>query len=265
MKKVLDQIPSTTDRVSDLINDLLAFIKTPQGSVVQKDLEERAKEVLKVVGHRKKGVSKEIKDRAWKDFTGAHGCGDKNEDMFKYYTHLKGLPDVVKASVVHMMRKAFDAAFNSDAIAEAAEADAMSLFESMGMPETLATYLWSEKIRARPYDDGEPRGSREHREHVALEILKWAVTPSQKEIKKAVADLMDFKPEIVPDSVKKDMKRDKTEDCPPLMSECFLYPLLGKMDARTLLGRMGTLLRALGLTDGEIWRMVDEKKGSDDD
>ncbi len=252
MKKVMDQIPSTDERTTKVITDLLSYIKA-NGGAIPPDLEKGAAEVLKVVSHPKKAPNKEA-DRAWEDFKSSF------DNTFRFYSHLKDLSPEAKASIIHMMRKAFEAAIDSDILMEAAEADALALFESMGMPETLATYLWSEKSRVRDRDGSGPRGSREHREHVALEILKWAMAPDHKEIKEAIADLMGFTPEVIPSEVMKDMKRGKSVTCPPMMSECFLYPLLGKMDARTVLAHMRALLKALGLTEGEIWRIVDEKK-----
>jgi hypothetical protein len=211
----------------------------------------------------KRGLSKEVADRAWATFVREKAHSDDPLAIFRFSTALGGLDEKVKKAIVVRMRDAFDAALFSDEIANATEADTIHRFEAMGLPENVAMYLWREKDRVRIRDRFEGLGDmRDIRVGMAVEILKWACAPNTDEILEALAEFFDFRPEAIPSEVAKDMKSSKRapDDCPPFMSESFLYPLLGKSDARTLLGRMRKLLRALGVTEMEVWKRVQKAK-----
>ena len=61
----------------------------------------------------------------------------------------------------------------------------------------------------------------------------------------ALYDLLSFRPESTPECV----TEDGCEEGVPLFTEAYLYPLLGKMDARTVLSLIQTLKAALGFAD----------------
>lgn len=86
-----------------------------------------------------------------------------------------------------------------------------------------------------------------------------------KNLKKAVIDLLTFTPHFgMPDFLKKESRRagfyDKGDDEVPVICETFLYPLLGKDDARTFMALLNHVLRIVGMDPGsvEIDRAVDE-------
>lgn len=63
----------------------------------------------------------------------------------------------------------------------------------------------------------------------------------------ALKRLLRWKPEGVPAAVRKDMKACGETAVPPFVSEAFLYPLLGKEDARSLLGELRRLGQAIAV------------------
>jgi hypothetical protein len=84
-------------------------------------------------------------------------------------------------------------------------------------------------------------------------------------LKNAVIELLTFTPNFgMPDFLKKESKRagfyDSTDDEVPVICESFLYPLLGKDDARTFMGRLNHVLRIVGMDpdSAEIDRAVDD-------
>ena len=86
-----------------------------------------------------------------------------------------------------------------------------------------------------------------------------------KDLKKAVIDLLTFTPHYgMPDFLKKASKKagfyDEGDDEVPLICETFLYPLLGKDDARTFMALLNHVLRIVGMDPNsvEIDRAVDQ-------
>ena len=86
-----------------------------------------------------------------------------------------------------------------------------------------------------------------------------------KDLKKAVIDLMTFTPHCgMPDFLKKESRKagfyDKGDDEVPVICETFLYPLLGKDDARTFMALLNHVLRIVGMDPDspEIDRAVDQ-------
>lgn len=76
-----------------------------------------------------------------------------------------------------------------------------------------------------------------------------------EEIKQAFLELLKFHPEV-------DMLDHKADgfvigdEKAPFFTEAYLYNLLGKEDARTLLAYMRKLARSIGFPQEEIWRML---------
>jgi len=86
-----------------------------------------------------------------------------------------------------------------------------------------------------------------------------------KDLKQAVIDLMTFTPHFgMPDFLKKESKKagfyDKGDDEVPVICETFLYPLLGKDDARTFMALLNHVLRIVGMDprSAEIDRAIDQ-------
>lgn len=75
---------------------------------------------------------------------------------------------------------------------------------------------------------------------------------AQAEAVRAFKVLAQFKPESRPEFFEKHYGYSKGDEHAPFFSEAFLYTLLGKEDARTLLGRMRRLAKALAITDREF-------------
>lgn len=80
----------------------------------------------------------------------------------------------------------------------------------------------------------------------------------KQEILDAVRKLADFKLEWVLD--KKRFPEfftppgyEKGDELAPFFSEACLYNLVGKEDARTILGLIRNVLRAVGLEDNDFW------------
>ena len=86
-----------------------------------------------------------------------------------------------------------------------------------------------------------------------------------KDLKQAVIDLLTFTPHGgMPDFLKRESRRagfyDKGDDEVPVICETFLYPLLGKDDARTFMAMLNHVLRIVGMDPDsvEIDRAVDD-------
>lgn len=65
----------------------------------------------------------------------------------------------------------------------------------------------------------------------------------------ALRELLHYRPEGAPKDVAADMKESGTNEVPPFFTEAFLYPLLGKDAARSVLARIRALKDALGYDD----------------
>ncbi len=68
--------------------------------------------------------------------------------------------------------------------------------------------------------------------------------PERKDLREAVDKMDNWVPECVPQVVIDDNDSLSSEDM-PFMTEAFLYPLLGKEDARTLLALWNSTKRAI--------------------
>lgn len=86
-----------------------------------------------------------------------------------------------------------------------------------------------------------------------------------KDLKQAVIELLTFTPHYgMPEFLKKESKKagfyDKGDEEVPVICETFLYPLLGKDDARTFMAYLNHVLRIVGMdpNSAEIDRAVDE-------
>jgi hypothetical protein len=85
-----------------------------------------------------------------------------------------------------------------------------------------------------------------------------------KDLKKAVIDLLTFTPHFgMPEFLKRESKKagfyDNGDDEVPVICETFLYPLLGKDDARTFMALLNHVLRIVGMDPNsvEIDRAID--------
>lgn len=85
-----------------------------------------------------------------------------------------------------------------------------------------------------------------------------------KDLRQAVIDLLTFTPHGgMPDFLKRESRRagfyDKGDNEVPVICETFLYPLLGKDDARTFMALLNHVLRIVGMDPDsmEIDRAVD--------
>lgn len=77
--------------------------------------------------------------------------------------------------------------------------------------------------------------------------LLQELVPEAFETKKALEDLLKFKPEYTDmEQFKKNGYYDTGDEKAPFFSESYLYNLIGKEDARTLLGLLNSLLKSLG-------------------
>ncbi len=94
------------------------------------------------------------------------------------------------------------------------------------------------------------------------EAVREAIQEAHTEAVKAFRELAAWKPEDEEDW-KRELKRlgkawygqdvyEEGDETMPFFSEAFLYLLLGKEDARSLLGRLDRLGEALGLSDKEL-------------
>lgn len=87
-------------------------------------------------------------------------------------------------------------------------------------------------------------------------------------LEEAALDLFQWRPESgFPKALKKGndyCDGNEDDETVPFLTESFLYPLLGKEDARTLLARIHALFRAMGVEprnfEENAWRLLDEKK-----
>lgn len=84
-----------------------------------------------------------------------------------------------------------------------------------------------------------------------LSELRALLAPNAEQIADVLSRLMTWTPEDGASVLRATVKvhgypYDPDDAKQPFFSEAFLYPLLGKEDARTLLGRLGALCDALG-------------------
>ena len=87
----------------------------------------------------------------------------------------------------------------------------------------------------------------------AVAILAEALEEHGSELEAAFIDLATFCPEQTPDTVLEDFKAsDWKPGTVPFFTEGYLYPLMGKDDARSILGLIRTVLKILYGED--YWR-----------
>lgn len=103
----------------------------------------------------------------------------------------------------------------------------------------------------------------DHRITLALRLLADATESGvgdPQRIRDALRDLYTWTPESKPKqfSNRAGTGYRKGDEDAPFFTESFLYVLLGKEDARSLLGRMRVLCEALGLTHEEQARLYDK-------
>jgi hypothetical protein len=84
-------------------------------------------------------------------------------------------------------------------------------------------------------------------------------------LEEAAIDLFMWRPESgFPKKLKGNGDGSENDETVPFLTESFLYPLLGKDDARSLMARVHSLFRALGVEprDFELkaWEILDKKK-----
>lgn len=109
-----------------------------------------------------------------------------------------------------------------------------------------------------------------------MEAVVQALTPNAAEIRAALVAVVNFNPadqlaqfRLPPANPygadyarRKDVKTELQLDSKqPFFCESYLYNLLGKEDARTLLGRMDKLCQALGIADLHSLYPQDEEGG----
>jgi hypothetical protein len=88
-----------------------------------------------------------------------------------------------------------------------------------------------------------------------VEALAEACGPDGKEVRARLTELVNFKPECAEYAPVKGMGIQKREmQQVPFFCETFLYGLLGKEDARTLLGRLRRLCDALGVDIEHLYK-----------
>jgi hypothetical protein len=63
----------------------------------------------------------------------------------------------------------------------------------------------------------------------------------------SVRKMVRYIPEFIPDVVRKDMKADGIKGQMPFFTEAFLYPLMGKEEARSVLASMRQVCESVGL------------------
>lgn len=103
----------------------------------------------------------------------------------------------------------------------------------------------------------------DHRIDLALRLIADATgsgVGDQQKVKDALRDLFTWTPESKPKqfSPRAQSGYRKGDEDAPFFSESFLYVLLGKEDARSLLGRMRQLCEALGFNYTEQVRLYDK-------
>ena len=80
------------------------------------------------------------------------------------------------------------------------------------------------------------------------EFIKVIRSSHSKDLRERLADLREWHPELTCTDVMKDWIAcgNGSTDLPPFFTEAYLYPLLGKDDARTLLSLMRPVWELIG-------------------
>jgi hypothetical protein len=118
--------------------------------------------------------------------------------------------------------------------------------------------------------------ARKEAQEELLAAVKKVVSAGNLEIKELLVHMMKWSPQcgfpknVSPtywdpeDDSKEKYRRTKNLDNPdlPFFSETYLYELLGKDDARTVLGYIGSLARAIGYQG--LWDLQREVQKNDD-
>lgn len=109
-----------------------------------------------------------------------------------------------------------------------------------------------------------PRRIDDHRIDLALRLIADATgsgVGDPQKVKDALRDLFTWTPESKPKqfSNRAGTGYRKGDEDAPFFTESFLYVLLGKEDARSLLGRMRVLCEALGLSREEQVDLYEEE------
>lgn len=83
------------------------------------------------------------------------------------------------------------------------------------------------------------------------EFVKVVRSSHDKDLRECLADLRAWHPEYTPVEVLTDWKAcgGDANDIPPFFTEAYLYPLLGKNDARTILALMRPVWELIGAGD----------------
>lgn len=85
--------------------------------------------------------------------------------------------------------------------------------------------------------------------------LSAVMTPDRARVKELCADLVNFKPEYVPRPLRGMGISHKEMQSVPFFCETFLYGLLGKDDARSILGRLNRICEAAAGCDmRDLWK-----------
>lgn len=85
-----------------------------------------------------------------------------------------------------------------------------------------------------------------------VEALVTAVSPDGEQVKDALSRLLAWKPEDAPRPLKGYGITAAEMRAVPFMCETYLYGLLGKEDARSLLSRVRNVCKAVGLDMNEL-------------
>lgn len=94
---------------------------------------------------------------------------------------------------------------------------------------------------------------------VAIVEMRKALFPDHEAVRKAYVDLLTYCPGFYPpDTPVSDVDRDEDWATMPFFSETYLYNLLGKDQARSVLGRIYSLGEAVGVQRHMVMREVNE-------
>lgn len=83
---------------------------------------------------------------------------------------------------------------------------------------------------------------------------------SEKDLEDKLIDLLSFVPHRTPESV---YDGEEIEKDAPFFSEAYLYHLLGKPEARTVMGLINSIAEETGNTHRELMRKARRKKNSE--